>query len=297
MEFFKLKEVTVKKQIFLGVVVLSIFSLTLQSRVNYSNQGNKYVGHIFKGSLKNALMKNSTFDFAQFVRLDMEGANLDHSVCNACNFSGAHMKNLQFNNGSAPNAQFLYGGKRRARREKKRKPALLSGAQMTSSDFSDAQFMGAVLKKANLQNSNLSFADLTGAYVGGADFRGANLWGAKLKHLRGHKRMKFDEQTLLPDGGYYKASMGNNPPLGNPVPRGWPGGSYRQTCKGCDYSSSKKVLSCSHCLIPNPNYGYGRDRHRFKWVRPNKLHVAPGVRVSNKYGKLVIKGISPFFHY
>jgi uncharacterized protein YjbI with pentapeptide repeats len=72
--------------------------------------------------------------------------------------------------------------------------AFLVGAKLQHADLS-----GADLQDANLENADLYTADLEGACLQGANLKGAHLHDANLKAVR------FDEDTVLPDGTRWKA--------------------------------------------------------------------------------------------
>lgn len=65
-------------------------------------------------------------------------------------------------------------------------------ADLSQSNFRDANLEDLDLWKTNLQNSNFSGADMVGVFLTGADLSGANLRGADLRHAFIY-RAKIDE--------------------------------------------------------------------------------------------------------
>ncbi len=79
--------------------------------------------------------------------------------------------------------------------------AYMHDAYLVGTKLQHANLMGADLQSANLEDADLYTADLEGACLQNANLKGAHLHGANLKAVR------FDEDTVLPDGTNWKPGV------------------------------------------------------------------------------------------
>jgi uncharacterized protein YjbI with pentapeptide repeats len=77
---------------------------------------------------------------------------------------------------------------------------ILTDADLAGASFSGAYLMRARLAGANLSNANLSGALLHGALLSGATLSGANLSNTDLKHVSNMVGVRYDQDTIWPDG-------------------------------------------------------------------------------------------------
>lgn len=140
---------------------VTIFRPTVYSDIS-ANQadaphfdGANMTGARFQADLSGATFRGAEMTYADFSPLEARPGQgtlvtLPKNVCKSCDFSGADLKQANFND------------------------AVLQFARFTGADL-----RGADMSKADLSKADFAGADLTGADLTGADLDSANLAGAK----------------------------------------------------------------------------------------------------------------------